>query len=260
MQGHTAGLDGLLCTADDVPVALTAAQALNALNETVGHECAHGCHVEHKWCEGDQQVIPVGQGKPNRTGVDAGPDGICNTAAAGDDVQVIPVAQGQPGATIITDGGDGLQTTPAGDDAIQGTFVTSGADGIAQTTAAGNDVQIIAVGRGAPNAHCIDTGANGISNSAAIPDDVQRIPVGNGEPFQICVGDAGDGQLLTRPSGDDTLVGLTVTTGTDGVCDSFAVARITGGPSVMTSDVLVPVPSTYNADDSDEVRFHLKHP
>jgi hypothetical protein len=124
----------------------------------------------------------------------------------------------------------------------------------------GDDVQVIPVGQGAPNTDCVDTGADGISDTTVACDDAQVIPVGNGEPFETCIDDGGDGQLLTGPSGDDTTVGLTVSTGADGICDTFAVAPTTTGPSAMTSDVVVPVPSAYNADDLDEVRFHLKHP
>lgn len=62
------------------------------------------------------------------------------------------------------------------------------------------------------------------------------------------------------PAGDDIVVGTTVVTGPDGVLDSYMDRSAYGVPSIMTSDVLLPVPNTYKTDDLDQVRFHLKHP
>lgn len=260
MPGQAAGPDAMLCTADDIAVALTAGEAMDALRETVAHECGHGCHVEHNFCTGDEYVIPITHGAPHSINVTTGPDGICNTGAGGDDVPIIMIGQGFPGAVAIIDGGDGLQTLPAGDDMIVGSTITTGPDGVAQTAAAGNDVQLIMPGNGQPHTDCIDTGADGVSNTPAVGDDVPRIAVGQGEPHQVGITDGGDRVINAMPGGDDAIVGLTVTTGANGIQETVTWVDNQGNISNMTSDVLVPVPSMYSVDDLDQVRFHMKHP
>lgn len=59
--------------------------------------------------------------------VTTGADGICDTAASGDDVQVIPVGQGEPDTVAIFPGSDGvLQSTAGGDDEVAGPYPPDG--------------------------------------------------------------------------------------------------------------------------------------
>ncbi len=274
MAARSAGPDGALCTADDAAVdqvagpgtGLSAANAMDVLAETVGHEFGHGCHLEHNFCYGDVYVIQRQRGLPNSITVTAGPNGVCNAAAAGDDVQIIPTGQGFPDTPCVIGPGplpDGA-TVVAGDDTVAGGLILSGANGICESTAGGVDTQVLPVGTGVPNVNCVSTGPDGRSATAAAGDDVQRIPVGNGEPNQVCIMPGPDGALDCNPAdcpgGDDTIVGGNVTTGPDGINDSFATVSYDGVISIMLSNVRFPVPNTYSADDLDQVRFHLKHP
>jgi hypothetical protein len=107
----------------------------------------------------DETVIPLGGGQPRQVCVAAGPngvldttaaqgdetagntvttgvDGICRTAAAGDDVQVIPVGQGKPHALCIAKGANGfVDSRRQGDDVATAEGVTAGPDGICNTLA-----------------------------------------------------------------------------------------------------------------------------
>lgn len=102
----------------------------------------------------DQEAIPFGQGAAfsecitvgtngtlntsvlsgddtfTGTGVNArvtsGPDGICDTTIAGDDVQAIPVNQGQPNQIAINAGADlFLNSTASGDDTVTRSVVVT---------------------------------------------------------------------------------------------------------------------------------------
>ena len=158
----------------------------------------------------DTQALPVGQGTPNSSCVDAGTNGTLDTTPAGDDV-----ATTMPEA--IDSGPDGICDTTAvtGDDVrnIDTNMITSGADGICTTTAAVGDLQTVLVGNGAPNTDCVrggfdndldtgagvgddgvdvpnlrvTTGANGICETAAAAGDLQAVAVGRGTPNGACV-------------------------------------------------------------------------
>jgi hypothetical protein len=65
----------------------------------------------------------------------------------------------------------------------------------------------------------VNTGENGICDTTADPYDVQVIPVGEGEPHKVAITDGGNG-LETTPAGDDQVVGTTITTGADGICQT----------------------------------------
>ena len=130
-----------------------------------------------------------------------------------------------------------------------------------QSTAAGNDVQVIPVGQGLPDTSCVSTGANGVSATGTSGDDIQRIPVGNGKPNVIGITAGPDGALQTTPFGDDFVVGgVSISTGANGILETYADSPAYGVPSIMTSDLILPIPDTYKSDDLDQVRFHLKHP
>ena len=111
----------------------------------------------------------------------AGPDGICDTTAAGDDVQLVTVGQGRPGGTIDKPAGRAIfwganatvDSVAAGDDEYVGAhWVTTGPDGICDTTAAEDDLQYIDVGKGYPNAYVIGPGPNGVIDSTPAGDDI----------------------------------------------------------------------------------------
>lgn len=187
-----------------------------------------------------------------------------SVAVTGDDVQVIPV--GNPaaaGAIIVNAGPDGiLQTAPQGDDVVVGgntirESVVAG-NGTADTPVA-DDVQIVANGAGAggcsvvvtagPNGSletppggddiirfCVVAGANGNCNTIALSDglvfpgaaqdDVQNIAVGGAAAANaVVVGPGGDGVLTTAPRGDDVIVGNTIrepAAGGNGLADTDA--------------------------------------
>lgn len=114
----------------------------------------------------DVQIIPVGRGKPNTVAikpcflctlkttaadlggddqivgntVTAGADGICQTAAKGDDIQVIPVGNGEPDAVCVSQGPNAARDTNlSGDDGLTwfgfGDDIITGPDGICDTAA-----------------------------------------------------------------------------------------------------------------------------
>ncbi|MCH7924796.1 MAG: hypothetical protein IIC51_04610, partial [Planctomycetes bacterium] len=91
---------------------------------------------------GTLDTAPVADDGVSGDTITTGPDGICNTTAAGDDVQVIPVGQGQAGQTCVGQGVNAFRDTPngdvLGDDVVSGADVTTGPDGVCNTTANGN--------------------------------------------------------------------------------------------------------------------------
>lgn len=109
----------------------------------------------------DIQTLPVGQGLPNQRciswgangsldsgnvggddyvgagGIFNGPDGVCQSTKAGDDVQEIPNGKGAPNSAGVGKGTNNARDTkqPAGDDQIDGEDINTGPDGICNTTA-----------------------------------------------------------------------------------------------------------------------------
>jgi hypothetical protein len=263
LTGHLAGADGIYYTVDDTLRLITTTEADEALRETIGHECGHGVHIEHHFLLGDEHVFPEGFGRPNSIGVTSGGNGICESGAVGDDVQILLIGQGLADSVVIDGGLDGLDagTLIMGDDAIVGDQVLSGGNGIAQTAATGNDIQVIAIGNAQPGTACVNTGADGICNTVATVDDTQSIALGRGEAFAVGISAGPDGLLQTTPFADDTVLGTTITTGLDGILNTYADAPTSGGiPTIMTSNLVVPIPALFGAVDLDQVRFHLKHP
>ena len=133
---------------------------------------------------GDRQNIAPGTGLQSAVEVDTGANGICETAAAGDDIQETAIGRGAP----FTD------------------EIRCGPDGIANTAAAGDDQQLIAVGAACdgPNRIVVNTGPDGIANSTAAGDDVQEIPLGTAMPHMPCVVTGANGVADTNdPVGGD---------------------------------------------------------
>jgi hypothetical protein len=144
----------------------------------------------------DRQRIAPGTGSQSAVAIDTGANGICQTAAQGDDVQAAAVGQGTAFQPVVRCGADRTASTAAaGDDgqlvAVGGTcqnpnvvVVDSGSDGIANTTALGDDRQDLAVGSSPPNTACVVTGANGIADTSdpVGGDDVRLVPAGTAAP------------------------------------------------------------------------------
>ena len=121
----------------------------------------------------DYYDLAIGEAvaRPTRF-VSAGPNGICNTTKAGDDVQEIAVNNGVGYAIAILPGPNNvLDTTPAGDDTRYGQTITTGANGVCDTTAAGDDVQQFPVNQGQAYALCISPGVNGYLDTTISGDD-----------------------------------------------------------------------------------------
>lgn len=157
--------------------------------------------------------------------ITTGPDGVCNSIKAANDIQVIAVGRGQPNTTCITAGLNGVINSPLlGDDVKSGIFVLTGADGICQSTATDDDVQLIGVGHGTANAICISagvnlitlplgddqvnganisTGANGRCETSKSGNDIQVIPLGQGKPDTVCICAGLDGILNSVEQVDD---------------------------------------------------------
>ena len=115
--------------------------------------------------EGATSVTALGDDVDSTPGagggvISVGPNGVCQTTAAGDGTQVLPAGTGVPSSACVGPGVNGvLNTTVVGDDTIAGNRINSGANGICQTTATGDDTQDIPVGEGLP-ATSINAGPN----------------------------------------------------------------------------------------------------
>jgi hypothetical protein len=82
-------------------------------------------------------TAPAGDDVVDGTTITTGPDGICNTAAAMGDNQVIPVGNGKSGEVCVHHGvNNKLDTKEAGDDVKDGEDIKTGANGICNTDAA----------------------------------------------------------------------------------------------------------------------------
>jgi hypothetical protein len=110
-----------------------------------------------------------------------GPNGICNTTAAGDDVQFVPNGNGESRIICIRPGPNGvLDTVPAGDDYVGALprcdgntpVIAVGPNWVCNTTASGDDVQVVPVGQGLSSYAAILPGNNGTIDSTAGGDDI----------------------------------------------------------------------------------------
>lgn len=106
------------------------------------------------------------------TTIHTGLNGISETTAVGDDVQIIPFGDGSPNRIAIKAGLNFvIDTVPQGDDFVLVDTIVTGANGIAETTAVGDDVQLIAVGQGELNREAVASGPNGVIDSTTDGDD-----------------------------------------------------------------------------------------
>jgi hypothetical protein len=123
-----------------------------------------------------------------QTHLTSGADGIADTTAIEDDIQVIPVGQGSPNETGITTGPNSvLDTSPSGDDTIVGTTITTGANGVCNTTASGDDIQVILVGQGKPDTIIVTAGADNFLHTTKSGDDELDLTNAQSEPYNIDV-------------------------------------------------------------------------
>lgn len=144
----------------------------------------------------DRQRIAPGTALQSEVVINTGANGLCQTAAQGDDIQAALVGFGTAFQEEVRCGMDGIASTlAAGDDrqlvAVGGDcqnrntiVIDTGPDGIANTAAAPDDEQLIAVGSAAPNTPCVVAGANGLANTPdpVVGDDVRLIPFGTALP------------------------------------------------------------------------------
>lgn len=170
----------------------------------------------------DRQRIAPGTALQSEVVVDTGTNGICETAAGGDDVPAAAVGLGTPAEDEIRCGVDQVVSTiAAGDDTqlvpLNGEcqnrntiIVDTGPDGIANTTAAGDDASLVPVGTAPPNTACVLTGANGIADTPdpVAGDDQRLVPVGTALPNAVVIRCGPNRIAETRannldPAGDD---------------------------------------------------------
>lgn len=213
-----------------------------------------------------QDILELRRITPQR--VLAGPDGVADTTAAGDDVQV--VAPGSGGLAeddvVVAPGRNGvLDTVPAGDDAnpTEPDGVLPGSNGSVQSIAQGDDVQLVPVGtNGVPeDTVIVSAGQNGVLETALRGDDVAAVVTGyevsrtcNADtPFAILAGTNGVADT-TATTGTCVLafsphvLGEACTTGLDcgehpdtdqpGICGAD-VQQIPAGTSGLATDAVV---------------------
>ncbi|HKZ20360.1 MAG TPA: hypothetical protein VJQ57_09635 [Acidimicrobiia bacterium] len=149
-------------------------------------------------------------------------------------------------------GGDFINGSPA---------IESGSDQICQTgTIAGDDIQVTATG--SAGTVCVTTGPNGILESIADLADLSLFPTGQGTPNGTCICAGSNGVLDSPLSGDDqhaqsqVCQGLAIVAGPNGICESRAAS--TSRVSIMGSELLKPIPMSFDSDDREQVRVHLK--
>lgn len=115
---------------------------------------------------GTPVLSPGNNGRPSDPVVLSGHNGICETAAEGDDRQNIAVGKGKPNTIAIFAGKDGvLQSQAGGDDKVDGMFIRTGPDGIRDSLLAGDDWAIIPYGQGRPDTACVLAGDNGVRDT-----------------------------------------------------------------------------------------------
>lgn len=166
----------------------------------------------------------------------AGPDGVVDTTAMGDDQQLVPVgtANVASGTAVIGVGSNArLDTAPLGDDVAdpgrylrnlpsQGAAIVAGPDGVADTVADPADIQVIPPGtRNLP------------SDAIVVAADGRSVITSLGTPL------GGDGLLKTAPSGDDVVAGPDgIVAGNDGSVQSVAQGDDVQSVPVGTRGVL----------------------
>lgn len=122
------------------------------INDDVDSPIKHGEGKPNALCvrRGTSPIYatPLGDDLANPDGsINTGPNGICETTALNNDIQVIPVGQGEPNYTIIQPGPNNVLNTavndvgrsgpsagdPGNDDLIVGNVINTGANGIRNT-------------------------------------------------------------------------------------------------------------------------------
>jgi hypothetical protein len=143
----------------------------------------------------DRQRIAPGTGPQDAVAVDTGANGLCETAATGDDIQAAGLGQGtayEPAvrcgqdrvASSIAAGDDRQLVASGGDCNRNAVIVDTGPNGIAETTALGDDDQLQAVGTAPAHTACVVSGANGVADTPdpVGGDDVRVITAGTAPP------------------------------------------------------------------------------
>jgi hypothetical protein len=158
-----------------------------------------------------QDILGLPKNPTANDAILAGPDGVADSIAVGDDVQIIPL------------GTAGLLDTDI--------VIDAGQDGILESSADNDDSQAVTAGYetsetcSASTPSRIRDGGNGVSETTANPDsdDVQVVPDGAAVAAGgIVVGPGGDGLIDTLPGGDDILITPGETCEVDADCDTGA--------------------------------------
>ncbi|MBI1826018.1 MAG: hypothetical protein HY287_02635 [Planctomycetes bacterium] len=147
-------------------------------------------------------------------GILAGPNGVSDSIAQGDDIQLIPYGiDGLPEDTVI---------------------INAGENGVLETTTNAGDVAAVitgystskSCGPGTPSS--IRVGPNGLVDTIRDPfsDDVQLLPFGTTQPFGAdIIGPGPNGFIDTAPAGDDVFVGPGIPCDDDGDCVSPGICN-----------------------------------
>jgi hypothetical protein len=185
----------------------------------------------------DEQVIAPGSGLQSAVVINSGPDGICNTAAAIDDIQAATVGGATPNLTEVR----------------------CGPNKIVESLAGGDDTQLIAVGSTCQNANraVADTGPNGIPETALVGDDTYAPGMAFGVPpaNTACVIAGADGIAQTTPPAGDDVQDLTAGTAEANsdviICGPNLIADTTANNLGLGDDVqLVPVGNACSANQA----------
>ncbi len=119
-----------------------------------------------------------------------------------DDIQVIPVGQGAPDKSAILPGGNNIiDSTLGGDDQLViipavTEYISTGENGICETSKSGDDVQSLPVGNGMPDQICVKAGANNFRDTrVSAGDAISGDDISTGS----------DGVCFTIANGSDTI-------------------------------------------------------
>jgi len=207
----------------------------------------------------DAQALPVGNGEadsdcvtegfnttldtaPNvgsddvivGTEIHSGPNGVCETTAAGDDVQELPVGQGSPNEDCVTAGADGtLETSTSGDDAVVGNKIDTGANGICESGAIAG-------------AGFIEEGSGNRINTCTVQKNAGGgvFISGNGNALQL--------SIISSNKGDQVRV-----TGDNNFLSENTITRVGGTNAFASTTPAVNVPAGADSNFFDRTRVSL---
>lgn len=233
--------------------------------------------------------------------VQTGSDGICQTTRVGDDDQVIPVGDGKPNSVAIIlqpspGGGSNAQAyvddigalnlTDVQKDIVGDGVVTTGRDGVRQAPSVHSpDLERLGLGKGEPRQVCIEAGPNGEPNTTASPDDEPMFADGDkvggvlGTPNEVYLLEVFVGDKDTRGSISEVVGRFTGLDERNAELKRKRDAMIRAviahecghgiriqhhspnvGYTIMTDTLFVTAdpPTTWSPDETHQNRLHLK--